>query len=89
MLEGAATRIAVEAERALHDCQPLERRLALKKRDGKVDRMVLLVAGSEPQPRGPSGDGATLRDAFPLSTRAVLEALAHGRPRAADGIVLL
>ena len=36
--------IGVEAETRLRDLQALQRRLALKRRDGGVDRVILLVA---------------------------------------------
>lgn len=81
--------IAVEAETRLHDGQALARRLALKRRDGRPDRMILLVNATKSNRGFLRDEGAGLKEAFPLSTRAVLEALGQGDAPVADGIVLL
>jgi hypothetical protein len=44
MIVGAGWRVGVEAETVLDDIQAVERRLALKRRDGDVDHVILLVA---------------------------------------------
>jgi hypothetical protein len=40
----AGLRIGVEAETRARDRQELQRRVALKRRDGGVDRVILLLA---------------------------------------------
>ena len=45
-----ATRIGVETETRARDAQSLQRRLALKKRDGGVDHVILLLADTRQQP---------------------------------------
>ena len=46
-----AFRAGVEAETRLRDLQALDRRLALKERDGGMDRLILLVLDSPREPR--------------------------------------
>jgi transcriptional regulator with XRE-family HTH domain len=88
VLEGLPHRIGVEAETGLTDVQALERDINLKRRDAKLDRMILLVRDSRRNRRILS-DADALRRAYPLETRAVLAALTRGRDPGADGIVVL
>jgi len=89
MLSGAGVRIGLEAETRLHDMQALSRTLALKRHDGDVDHVVLLVADTR-------GNRAALRKVadllagdFPVRSAAALEALAAGRDPGGSAIVLL
>ena len=81
-------RVGVEAETLIADLQDLERELNLKQRDGNLDSMILLVRGSRRNREILRGADA-FRRAFPLSTRAVLAALAAGGAPDGNGIVLL
>lgn len=82
-------RVAVEAETRLSDMQALERRLALKVKDGGVERLILLVAATR-RNRWIMGDhGIGLRTLFPLDSHEVMEALRAGRVPAANGIVFM
>jgi transcriptional regulator with XRE-family HTH domain len=77
---------AVEAESRLRDAQATQRRIELKRRDDpRITRLILLVADTANN-RAAAG---TLRRAFPLGTRDVLDALCRGRLPDHDGIVLL
>ena len=81
--------VAIEAETRLHDGQALERRLAAKRRDGEVGRLILLIADTRSNRSALPALRLTLTDQFPLGNSAVLTALAGGRPPPANGIVVL
>ena len=89
VLDRPGLSVAVEAETKLHDGQALARRLALKRRDGQPDRLILLVKATKANRAVLKEDGAGLGESFPLPTRAVLEALGRGADPGADGLVLL
>jgi len=88
LLVGLPRRTGVEAETMLDDVQALERDMNLKRRDARLDRMILLVRTSR-RNREILHSADALRRSFPLSTRAVMAALARGRDPGADGIVVL
>jgi hypothetical protein len=73
----------------LHDIQALLRRLQVKRRDGAVDRLILLVPGTRPNRDMLRITDPGLAAAFPTRSRAVLGALADGRDPGADGLVVL
>jgi hypothetical protein len=82
-------RIGVEAETRPRDAQALQRRLALKRRDGGVDHVLLALAATR-------GNRAFLREAgrafapdFPVTGRDAIAALAAGRDPGGSTIVLL
>ena len=79
--------IGVEGETRPTDMQELQRRLALKKRDGGVDRLILVLADTEWCRRL-----VRLNDldaAFPVPGKVALKALAEGRDPGGDSIVLI
>lgn len=82
-------RIGVEAEARIRDVQALDRRIALKRRDGGVDIVVLLVANTVSNRRMLALHREALRSSFPLDTRRVMAALRMGRAPTASGIVVL
>jgi transcriptional regulator with XRE-family HTH domain len=87
---GTGWALAVEAETVLDDLQALERRLALKRRDGAAthDHLILLVADTTRNRRALAAAPGAFAD-LPLRTRELLRDLAHGaRPRA-SGIVIV
>jgi transcriptional regulator with XRE-family HTH domain len=84
--EGA---IAVEAETRLRDVQALERRIALKQRDGSIDRVILLVNETATNRRVLEGYREHLRERFPLAGGEVLRAVRSGRMPTASGALLL
>lgn len=81
--------VAVEAEIRLHDLQALERRLALKRRDGGEPRVVLLINDTRPNRAALAASRESLRSEFPLEARDILGALRAGRAPTAGGIVRL
>jgi hypothetical protein len=70
----AGFRFAVEAETRLRDIQALERRIALKQRDGGVDVVILLVNDTAANRRVLAAHREALRARFPLDGRAILAA---------------
>ena len=81
--------IGVEAEARIRDVQAVDRRCALKRRDGAVDLVVLVVADTNANRRILALHRVALRSSFPLDTRQVLGAFRGGRAPAASGIVVL
>jgi transcriptional regulator with XRE-family HTH domain len=88
VIRGEAWRIGVEAETALDDVQAVERRLALKQRDGDVDRVILLIADTRRNRSSLAAAPASFAR-LPLRTREVLAALREGRDPGQGGIVIL
>jgi transcriptional regulator with XRE-family HTH domain len=84
----AAWRAGIEAETVIDDSQALDRKIALKRRDGAVDHVVLLVADTIRNRRALSAVPSSFAD-LPLRTRAILGALRAGIEPAESGIVLL
>jgi hypothetical protein len=86
----APTRIAVEAETRLKDVQQLQRRVALKRRDdGSIEHVVLLIAGTRLNRRIVKEHAQALEADYPMSGRAILDALGQARLPTANGLVLL
>jgi transcriptional regulator with XRE-family HTH domain len=88
VIRGAGWTIGVEAETVLDDIQALERRLAVKRRDGGVDHLILLVADTARNRRALASAPAAFAD-LPLRTREILAALRDGRAPGGSGIVIL
>ena len=82
-------RAGCEAETRLRDVQALERRLGLKRRDGAVDVLILLVSDTASNRRALTLHRETLRSLLPLDGRAVLTALSGGQLPTGNGIVVL
>jgi transcriptional regulator with XRE-family HTH domain len=82
-------RVAVEAESRLRDVQAMERRLALKCRDGAVDRLILLVNDTAANRQVLRLHREALRERYPLAGRDVLAAVTNGEAPSANGLLLL
>jgi transcriptional regulator with XRE-family HTH domain len=79
--------IGAEGETRPTDMQELQRRLALKKRDGQVDRLILVLADTEWCRRIVRlNDIETM---FPVPGKVALRALAAGRDPGGDAIVMI
>jgi hypothetical protein len=83
------TTVGIEAEMRLSDIQALERRIALKRRDGGLAIVVLLIADTHGNRRHLAEHREALRSSFPLDSRAVLAAIRLGRPPVSSGVVVL
>jgi hypothetical protein len=88
LIRGPGWRVGVEAETVLDDVQALERRLALKRRDGDVDHVILLVADTRRNRQALASAPAAFAD-LRLRTRELLAALRDGRDPGESGIVIL
>jgi hypothetical protein len=82
-------KIGVEAEARIRDAQAVDRRCALKQRDGGVDLVILLVADTASNRRMLAQHRDALRSSFPLDTRQIMAALRAGQPPTASGVVVL
>jgi transcriptional regulator with XRE-family HTH domain len=81
-------RIGIEAETVIDDTQALDRKIALKFRDGMVDHVVLLVADTPRNRRALTG-ASTAFAGLPLRARPILGALRAGADPGGSGIVVL
>jgi transcriptional regulator with XRE-family HTH domain len=88
VIDGPGWQVHVEAETRLDDGQALERKLALKHRDGGGGQLLLLVSETRANRAALAALGS-LRSLLPLDTREVLGALRAGRRPAGSGIVVL
>jgi transcriptional regulator with XRE-family HTH domain len=88
VISGRGWSLPVEAETVLTDIQAVERRLALKCRDGGVDHVLLLVADTR-RNRAAVASAPAAFSALDGRPRDVLGALRAGRDPGASGIVFL
>jgi hypothetical protein len=88
VIGGDGWRLAVEAETVLDDLQAVERRLALKRRDGGIDHVILLVADTRRNRRALASAPGAFAD-LPMRTRETLAALGRGVHPGGSGIVIL
>ena len=89
LLSHGKTSVAVEAITRLRDAQAQIRAANLKRRDGSVDRLLLLIKKSDANRLALRSAADILTTGFPLGTRAMLTALAAGDDPGDNGIVLL
>ena len=87
VVEGCGT-IGIEAETRLRDVQAAERRLFLKKRDGGVDRVILVLSDTRWH-RQLLRANPEIFDSFPIPSATALARLAKGEDPGGDAIVLL
>ena len=85
---GTDWRVGVEAETVVDDTQALDRKVSIKRRDGMVDHVTLLVADTARNRRNLAAAPAAFAD-LPLGTRATLRALRAGQDPGGSGIVIL
>lgn len=89
MVAGLDWRHGYEAETRPRDRQALERRLALKARDGDVDGVSLLLSDSRHKRDFVRVHGPTLRERFPVPGRRALQMLGVGEDPGAGSVILL
>jgi transcriptional regulator with XRE-family HTH domain len=82
-------RAGVEAETALTDLQALDRKLALKERDGGMDRVVLVLLDSRRNRSALRVAGDILRRRFPIDPAVALARLALGIDPGGNAMLLL
>jgi hypothetical protein len=88
MVRLGSTRIGIEAETRIRDGQALLRKLALKRRDGGVDRLVLVVSDTRNNRDAVRLLEAELRAAFPLHGRVGMARLTAGKDPGGDFLIL-
>lgn len=89
VIDGKGWSVGVEAETRLGDLQALSRRIALKRRDGNVDVVVLLVNETTHNRRLLALEGVDIATQFTGTTRNTLRCLGGAtRPRA-DALIVL
>jgi transcriptional regulator with XRE-family HTH domain len=82
-------RAGVEAETRFRDIQALDRRLALKERDGGMDRIILLGLDSRANRSILRQSGGQLMLRFPVSGSRALELLSVGADPGGNTLILL
>ena len=80
--------VGVEAETRLRDAQALERRIALKRRDGRIDRVIIVVADTRANRAALRSIRPSWRADYPLDTNEINVALAAGMLPSAGGVSL-
>lgn len=81
--------VGVEAETRLRDAQAFERRVALKRRDGGIDRVVIVLADSRSNRSALRAIRSAWRADYPLDTDEIRGALMLGRLPSAGGVVVI
>jgi hypothetical protein len=81
--------VGVEAETRLRDAQAFERRVALKRRDGGIDRAVIVLADSRTNRSALRAIRSAWRADYPLETDEILDALTLGQLPPAGGVVVI
>jgi transcriptional regulator with XRE-family HTH domain len=89
VVTGPAWRVGVEAETRPRDRQALERRLALKLRDGDVSSVVLVLLDSRHNRDFVRASQEVLAERFPIHARRALELLGAGADPGGNSIILL
>jgi hypothetical protein len=88
-IDGPNCRCRVEAETHVGDLQAVERRVALKQRDGRELCVLLLLADTKHHRALLKMAGDGLRTRFPVAQRTALGALRAGRSPGGNALVLL
>jgi transcriptional regulator with XRE-family HTH domain len=88
VIRGVDWRRPAEAETVLDDIQALERKLALKIRDGRVDGVILVIADTRRNRKALAAAPGSFPE-FDRNARRVLSALATGRDPGGSSLVLL
>lgn len=89
VVSGAGWRVGVEAETRPRDLQALERRLALKARDGDVTHLVLLLLDSRHNRDLVRAHRDTFLDRFPVPAPRALELLQAGADPGGGALLIL
>ncbi len=82
-------RVGIEAETRVRDAQELQRRLSLKRRDGGVDHLILLLANTRHNRAFLRVAGSGFLADLPVPGATALARLAAGEDPLGSAIVLL
>ncbi|MGH2429477.1 MAG: helix-turn-helix domain-containing protein [Candidatus Limnocylindria bacterium] len=89
VLRLVTARCGFECYARFHDCQAQLRSARLKQRDAELDRMFIVVRGTNANRAALAAAAEILAADFPLGTRQVLAALRAGRDPGANGLIVL
>jgi transcriptional regulator with XRE-family HTH domain len=89
IVSGGGWLCGVEAETRPHDIQALQRRIALKQRDGQADFVVLLLSGTRHNRSLLRDHGDQLYGGFPVGGRVALDRLRSGADPGGNAIIVL
>ena len=89
LITGRGWAVGVEAETHPEDRQALERKVALKLRDGGAGSVIVVLSRTLANRRFVEQHAAELRQSFPTTAREALAALAAGRQPSGNALVLL
>jgi hypothetical protein len=89
VVAGSSWRHAYEAETRPRDLQALERRVALKARDGGVDGVSLLLLDSRNNREFVRAHRASLEQRFPVPADRAIELLRAGADPGQGSVILL
>lgn len=84
-----AVRIGIEGQTRLRDLQAVERKIALKERDGGMDRVILLVANTRHDRDVVRAHADLLQARFPIPGPRALELLGAGVDPGGNALILL
>jgi transcriptional regulator with XRE-family HTH domain len=89
VIRGPTFRIGVEAETRVIDAQAIARKMSLKRRDGDVDSVVLLLAATATNRANAPALLAAFDGHSHVDARTILDALGRGTDPGGSGIVIL
>lgn len=89
MVRVTEVRIGLEAETRGFDSQALQRKLALKRRDGNVDHIILLMADTRHNRSFLRAAGEGLQRDFPVPGKIALDRLKAGHDPGGSSIILI
>ena len=89
VISGPSWSVAVEAETRLSDLQALLRRLELKRRDGGIEHLILLLADTRTNRSALRAARPTIEAAFPVPQASVIASLASAAHLGGSAIGIL
>jgi transcriptional regulator with XRE-family HTH domain len=88
-IRGQLFRAGVEGETRFRDLQALDRRLALKERDGGMDRLILVLLDSRANREAVRAHASWVDQRFPVAGNRALQLLAAGLDPGGTCLILL
>jgi transcriptional regulator with XRE-family HTH domain len=89
VIRGPTFRIGVEAETRVIDAQAISRKLSLKRRDGGVDSVVLVLAATATNRAAAPALISAFGDQLHVDARTIIDALQRGTNPGGSGIVIM
>jgi hypothetical protein len=89
LIRVAQVRVGVEAETRARDSQALQRKLMLKRRDGGVDHVILLLSDTRHNREFMQSAGVGFVAEFPVRGQTALAHLSRGEDARGSAVILL